>query len=259
MAQLEVSTTYIRKFLMVSSGDHLTGIVGKTVTVLLSKASSVSFATASGTVSEISHGWYQITLTSGDVASLGDLAFQCSATSADDTGFVDQIVSAAPTVTLASATHAGAVVAGVTSVTSLAGLVTLSGMTHTGALIPTVSTVSLVVSLTGIAALDISGIKAKTDNLPEGIPRNAAYSNFEFVMVCSVDHLTAQPGLTTISASRSIDGAAFASTVSAPSAVGRGVYTINLAAADLNGKTITLELASPSAADTRIITLVTNA
>jgi len=343
VATLTVSTASIRKFLMVSSGDHLTGIVGATVAVLISKASSVSFVSAAGTVSEVSLGWYQITLTSGDVSSMGDLAFHCSATSADATDFVDQVVSET-LVTLASMTHTGAVIPTVTSVihvqsltsggfvgsvtvvtsvghvqsvtsvafvgsvalvasvVSVASLTALpigsatgqislvsgqvmlqSGTTQTGITIPNVTSVvhvqsvtsagfvgsvALVTSVVSVASLTalpigsaagqvslVSG--AVTLQVTGGIKRNAAFSNFEFLMVSSGDHVTPQTGLT-IAATRSIDGGTFTSTGNAATEVANGIYTVNLAASDVNGQTITFRFTA-SGADTRLITIVTNA
>lgn len=92
MAILKQSTTYTRTFLMVQSSDHITGITGATVTVTLSKAGG-SFAAAGGIVTEISSGWYKIALTTTDTNTLGDLAFHCTATSADPTDFCDQVTA----------------------------------------------------------------------------------------------------------------------------------------------------------------------
>jgi hypothetical protein len=104
---------------------------------------------------------------------------------------------------------------------------------------------------------EIAAIKAKTDNLPSGIQKNTALSNFEFFMVDSTDHITPKTGLT-ITSQRSIDGAAFASTANTAAEVSNGLYKINLAAADLNGDVITLRFSS-TGADDRVITIVTDA
>ena len=76
-----------------------------------------------------------------------------------------------------------------------------------------------------------------------------------FLMVDSTDHVTSKTGLT-ITATRSIDGAAFASCANSATEVSAGIYKINLAAADLNGDVITLRF-SGTAADDRFITIVT--
>lgn len=90
-----------------------------------------------------------------------------------------------------------------------------------------------------------------------GIQKNAALNNFEFLMLDSSDHVTPKTGLT-ITAQRSIDGAAFGSCANAASEVSNGVYKINLAAADLNGGVVTL-LFTASGADARLITIRTTA
>lgn len=82
-------------FLMVQSADHITGLTGASPTVTLSKAGG-SFASAGGTVTEVSSGWYKIALTTTDTNTLGDLAFHVTAGSGDPTDFVDQVVDAVP-------------------------------------------------------------------------------------------------------------------------------------------------------------------
>jgi hypothetical protein len=95
MAILAKSTAHNRAFLMVQSADHITGITGATVTVTLSKNGG-SFGAAGGSVTEISSGWYYVALNTTDTGTAGDLSVHCTATSADPTDFVDQVVD--PTV-----------------------------------------------------------------------------------------------------------------------------------------------------------------
>lgn len=102
----------------------------------------------------------------------------------------------------------------------------------------------------------ISSIEAKTDNLPDGIQKNTALTDFEFVMTDSTDHDPAT-GLT-VTATRSIDGAAFASCANSVSEVSNGVYKIDLAAADLNGDVVTLRFTATNCDDT-LVTIKTNA
>lgn len=98
------------------------------------------------------------------------------------------------------------------------------------------------------------GLKLK-NTLPQRITKNTALAKFPFVMVDSSDHLTGKTGLT-VTAQRSIDGAAFASCANSVVEVSNGVYTIDLAAADLNGNTIVLRFTA-TGADPRLIALVT--
>lgn len=96
MAILKQSTVYTRTFLMVQTSDHLTPITGATVTVNISKAGAAGGA-AAGAVSQVDStnmpGWYKVALTTADTATLGDLSYHCTATSADPTDFVDQVAA----------------------------------------------------------------------------------------------------------------------------------------------------------------------
>ncbi len=104
--------------------------------------------------------------------------------------------------------------------------------------------------------VDTAAVKAKTDNLPEGIKKNTALTNFEFFMVDSADHVTGKTGLT-VAGAVSIDGAGFGALTNTPATeVANGIYKIDLAAGDVNGTMITLKFTS-SGADARFITLKT--
>ena len=104
-----------------------------------------------------------------------------------------------------------------------------------------------------LAAVDteVAAIKAKTDNLPEGIQKNATLTAFEFYMVLSSDNVSPATGLT-ITAERSIDGVAFAAMANAAAEVGNGIYKINLAAADTNGDFITFKFTAATASPTLV-------
>lgn len=96
MAILKQNTTYTRTFMMIQTSDHISGITGATVTVKLSKAGG-SGAAAGGAVAEVDStnapGLYKVSLTTTDTNTLGDLAFHCTATSADPTDFIDQVTT----------------------------------------------------------------------------------------------------------------------------------------------------------------------
>lgn len=92
MATLKQSTAYTRTFLMVDSTDHLSPKTGLTVGVYLSKAGG-AFTAVSGSVSELSFGWYKVSLNATDTNTLGELAFHCTGSAADLTDFVDQVTS----------------------------------------------------------------------------------------------------------------------------------------------------------------------
>lgn len=104
---------------------------------------------------------------------------------------------------------------------------------------------------TPFAGASIAAIKAKTDNLPESFKKNTAFNDFEFLMVLASDHVSPATGLT-VSASRSIDGGAFAACANGVTEVGNGIYKLNLATTDLNGNFITFRFTAATADDTLV-------
>lgn len=102
----------------------------------------------------------------------------------------------------------------------------------------------------------VDAIKDKTDDLPSGVAKNVALSNFEFFMVLSNDHTTAATGKT-ITAQISKDGGAFANCATSASEVANGVYKINLAQAEMNANVITLKFTETDC-DQRTITIFTS-
>lgn len=87
------------------------------------------------------------------------------------------------------------------------------------------------------------------------IRKNVALAGFEFVMTDSTNHAPVTGK--TITATRSIDGAAFGSCANSAAEVASGVYKIDLAAGDLNGDMITLRFTA-TGCDDRLIGIVTN-
>ncbi len=86
------------------------------------------------------------------------------------------------------------------------------------------------------------------------IRKNTALSAFEFVMTDSATHapITGR----TVTATVSLDGAAFAACANSVSEVASGVYKINLAAADTNGNVVTL-MFTAAGSDPTLVTLIT--
>lgn len=93
--------------------------------------------------------------------------------------------------------------------------------------------------------------------IQSGVTKNVALNDFQFFMVLSTDHVTPATGLT-ITAQRSLDGGAFASCANAVTELANGVYTINLAASDMNAGVVTLKFTA-TGADQRTITIRTTA
>lgn len=100
-----------------------------------------------------------------------------------------------------------------------------------------------------------SALAAIQADLPNTITKNTALANFPFLMVLSSDHVT---GATekTVTATRSLDGGAFAPCANNVFEVASGAYKINLAATDTNGDTI-MYLFTAADCDARVISVVT--
>jgi hypothetical protein len=130
-------------------------------------------------------------------------------------------------------------------------LVMLSGATH---MVP----VLLEIELTATDNQDST--RGGMSALPNGsmaVKKNAALSKFMFLMLDSTDHVTPKTGLT-VTATRSIDAAAFASCANSVTELANGIYYIDLADTDLNGTVITLKFTA-TGADARYVTVVTQA
>lgn len=105
----------------------------------------------------------------------------------------------------------------------------------------------------------MSGIQSDIASavLSLGVKKNTALSGFTFLMVQSADHITPATGLT-VSATRSIDGGAFAACTNSGTIaeVGNGIYSINLSMTDLNGGVVTVRFTA-AGADDRFVTIKT--
>jgi hypothetical protein len=93
-------------------------------------------------------------------------------------------------------------------------------------------------------------------HVPSGLKKNAARSGFSWFMASSVDHVTGKTGLT-VTATVSIDGAAFAGLTNAPTEIGSGWYTVNLSAADTNGNNLAFMFTGAGADATNILATTT--
>lgn len=84
-------------FLMVDSGDHLTGKTGLTPDVEISKNGG-AFAAPAGAVSEIGSGWYKVAGNAADTGTLGVLALRATdpGAAADPTDTLFEVVAFDP-------------------------------------------------------------------------------------------------------------------------------------------------------------------
>lgn len=107
---------------------------------------------------------------------------------------------------------------------------------------------------TAVAASAVASVTAAV-SVNSNVKKNAASAGFTFVMTDSTNHAPAT-GLT-ITATRSIDGAAFGACANAAAELSNGAYKIDLAAADVNGNHIMLRFTA-TAADDRFIEIITD-
>jgi hypothetical protein len=171
------STTYPQAFFMADSSDHVTGKVGLSPTVTLSKNSG-SFAAASGAVSEIGNGWYSLAGNATDRNTLGEQLLHAEAGGADDFDGQYSIVDFEPfvfkpPVTLAAADVSGNVPVDVSAIQS--GLATPTNIT----------------AASGVA-LSTDGIKAIWDFLTVDV--TAAIASFANLFKTNIDAKVSEAG-----------------------------------------------------------------
>lgn len=93
-----------------------------------------------------------------------------------------------------------------------------------------------------LAAIDvlIDAIKAKTDLLPSGVAKGAAFT-LSFFMALSSDHVTPATGKT-VTVQVSKDGGAFAAATNSPAEISAGWYKIILTATEMNADTVAIKI-----------------
>lgn len=76
------------------SSDHVTAATGKTVAITISKAGAAFGNPNAGATNatEVSNGWYKVTLDATDTNTVGDLVVRGTATSCDDTERIFRVV-----------------------------------------------------------------------------------------------------------------------------------------------------------------------
>lgn len=92
MRWLKLTTARDISVFMADSADHVTGKTGLTLTITAGKAGA-AFASITPTVTERGSGWYTLSLTASHTDTLGDLAFHVTASGADPSDFVAQVVA----------------------------------------------------------------------------------------------------------------------------------------------------------------------
>lgn len=181
MRLLKQSTARDIIIFMTNGTDHVTGSTGLTLTITASKNGG-SFSSITPTVTELSNGWYKLALTTSHTDTLGDFGLHITATGADPTDVVMQIVTDLPGASVSSVS--GSVTVGTNNdktgySLSSAGIQAVwdaltSALTTVGSvgkriadnLDATVASRLPTSSYTAPDNASITAIKAKTDNLP---------------------------------------------------------------------------------------------
>lgn len=131
---------------------------------------------------------------------------------------------------------------------SMSSIATASALTTVSGKIDTIDTV-------------VDANAGKLDTLVADSPgrpaKGVALAGFPFLLVASSDHVTGKTGAT-VTATRSLDGAAFAACANSATEVSGGIYKITLASTDLDADTVVLKFTATDA-DTRYVTIVTQA
>jgi hypothetical protein len=91
------------------------------------------------------------------------------------------------------------------------------------------------------------------------VVKNQAFANFPFVIVASADHATPLTTSVAVTATRIIDGGVETACAGQPTFVAKGLYRINLTAADTNGDKITYIFTPASGGDVRQVSIFTRA
>ena len=236
-------------FLMVLASDHVTPATGLVPVVTISKAGG-AFGGAAGAVSEVSSGWYKVAYTTADTGTVGDLAFHAAVATADNTDFVDQVADATVATLGVNVVNINGVAAtAVTTVNANIGETQPINFTGTGA---SAFVQSDVKDFGGTAGTFAAGLPLV--NTTSGVKKNTASAGFMFGMTDSTTHAP-KTGLT-VASQVAIDGGGFVSTVNSVTELANGAYTLNLAAADVNGNHC-MFLFTATGADNLLVEIIT--
>ncbi len=178
MRRLAQSTSVVVMLKLFLSADHVSAATGKTVAIVISKNGGAFGNPNAGATNatEVSNGWYKVTLDATDTNALGDLVIRGTSAACDDSEQLCQVVSA----TTGGATNLDAAVSSRSS-HSAADVWTVGTRVLTGGTNIVLAKGTGVTGFNDLAAADVrtalglaaanvdtqlSGISAKTDNLP---------------------------------------------------------------------------------------------
>jgi hypothetical protein len=247
--------------------DFTSGVVKANLAQILGTA----LTETAGQIAAAFKQWFNVAAPVGTVNSIPNatagatgglfIAGSNAATTANITGNLTGNVSGSVgsvTGAVGSVTGAvGSVTGAVGSVTGAVGSVT-AGVTVTTNNDKTGYTASTVSDKTGYSLTQafpsnfssMAITAAGAVGVQSNVKKNTASTGFMFVLTDSTTH-TPKTGVT-VTAQRSIDGAAYASCANAVSEVSNGMYKIDLAAADVNGNHIMLRFTGTNTDDLNI-------
>jgi hypothetical protein len=142
------STAFPLMFYMVLTSDHITGATGLSPTVTISK-NGASFGSPSGAVTEVGKGWYKVAGNATDTATLGPLALDATAATADPSDALYPIVAVNP-----QSTAYGLSLAKTTNITGFndiaaSAIVSSGAITTSSGAVSTVTTTGTLTTYTG--------------------------------------------------------------------------------------------------------------
>lgn len=242
----------------VDSTDGVTAETALTIAqadIQISKAGGAFAQTsASPTTTHDADGWYQCPLTATDTGTVGALTVQITMAGALPVwhdfmvlpaNVYDSLVGGTDLLDTNVAQWLGTACATPT----VAGVPEVDPTHWNGTAVATPATAGYpavtIKSGTGTGEISLSSGRVL---LQSGLRKNQAVANFPFVMTDSTNHNPLP--LLTVTATRSIDGAAFASgTIANMTEISNGAYQCDLGAGDLNGDTILLRFTATGADD----------
>lgn len=236
--------------------DGITPVTGLTIAgadqAEVLKFDGAATVAMTGTLADVTDaaGWYDYTVATGDVDTVGEVVFVLQDTSLTVPMFVrGQVVEEAVYDALYAASAEGPL-QGTTAGNKL-------DVNATGEAGLDMDNTSGTIAAAQIATDAITAAKVATDAITKianaMLPKiNTALADIYFVMVDETDGLTLEPSLT-VTVTKSLDGGTtFTSTTGSVTEVADGVYSFDADAADMNGAMVMFKMAATGAANTYV-------
>lgn len=212
---------------MVDETDHVTGMAGLTLTITASKNGG-AFASITPTVTDRSNGWYSLALTSSHTDTIGDLGLHITATGADPSDVLFQVVSA--TAGLAGSNSDAATSSRMASYTQPTGFLaatfpaTVASTTNITA--GTITTATNVTTVNGLAAGVITAASIATGAIDADALATDAVTEIQSGLATAAALATAQADLDTITGADGVT-LATAQALYAPAKAGNQMDLVN--------------------------------